>query len=181
MKQSHSTLTSNPSEIMHTNATDTHAVLSTVSIPTLDHLKANNSIQKVVSELQLRTLFPGPLQKPAILCYSVVWSRERLKISLTLIGLAVGMPRDTPLMIKMQARSQQNIPRVKLWPASIITRVHALNRTHTKLKAFSTGTHRWWREAVTGVVFSNDPISNLMNYATYWFIRFIIAIFNTYI
>ena len=34
-----------------------------------------------------------------------------------------------------------------------------------------------WREAVAGIVFSNDPISNCMNYATYWFIRFTIAVF----
>ena len=34
-----------------------------------------------------------------------------------------------------------------------------------------------WREAVAGIVFSNDLISNCMNYATYWFIRFTIAIF----
>ena len=35
---------------MHTNATYIHAVPSTVSLPTLDHLKANDSIQKAVAE-----------------------------------------------------------------------------------------------------------------------------------
>ena len=35
---------------MHTNATDTHAVPSNVLLPTLDHLKANNSIQKAAAE-----------------------------------------------------------------------------------------------------------------------------------
>ena len=50
VKQSHSTLTSNHSERMHTNAADTHAVPSTVLLPTLDHLKANNSIQKAAAE-----------------------------------------------------------------------------------------------------------------------------------
>ena len=41
---------SNHSERTHTNATDTHTVLSTVSLPTLDHLKANDSIQKALAE-----------------------------------------------------------------------------------------------------------------------------------
>ena len=30
---------------------------------------------------------------------------------------------------------------------------------------------------MVGIVFSNDPISNCMNYATYWFIRFTIGEF----
>ena len=50
MNQSHNTLTSNHSERTHTNATDTHTVPSTVLLPTLDHLKENDSIQKVVAE-----------------------------------------------------------------------------------------------------------------------------------
>ena len=37
-----------------------------------------------------------------------------------------------------------------------------------------------WREAVAGIVFSNGPISNCMNYATYSFIKSIIAVFTTY-
>ena len=49
-KQSHSTLTSNHSEQIDTNATYTHAVTSTVLLPTLDHLKANGSVQKTVVE-----------------------------------------------------------------------------------------------------------------------------------
>ena len=44
---------------MHTNVVDTHTVPSTVSLPTLDYLKANNNIQKAVadgvSELQVHS------------------------------------------------------------------------------------------------------------------------------
>ena len=46
MKLSHSTLTSNHLP----NATDTHTVPSTVSLPTLDYLKANDCFQKAVAE-----------------------------------------------------------------------------------------------------------------------------------
>ena len=34
-----------------------------------------------------------------------------------------------------------------------------------------------WREAVAGIVFSDVPISNCMNYATYCLIRFTIGVF----
>ena len=34
-----------------------------------------------------------------------------------------------------------------------------------------------WREAVAGIVFSDVPILNCMNYATYCFIRFTIGVF----
>ena len=37
------------------------------------------------------------------------------------------------------------------------------------------------RGAVAGIVFSNDPISNCMNYATYCLIRFTIDVFTIYI
>ena len=50
VNQSDSTHTSNHSARMHTNVTDTHTITSTVSLPTLDHLKKNDSIQKVVVE-----------------------------------------------------------------------------------------------------------------------------------
>ena len=48
--QSDSTHTSNHSARMHTNITDIHTIASTVSLPTLDHLKTNDTIQKVVAE-----------------------------------------------------------------------------------------------------------------------------------
>ena len=50
VQQSDSTHTGNHSARMHTNVTDTHTVPSTVSLPTLDHLKANENIQKAVAE-----------------------------------------------------------------------------------------------------------------------------------
>ena len=48
--QSDSTHAKNFSTGMHTKVTNTHTVPSAASLPTIDHLKANDSIQKVVSE-----------------------------------------------------------------------------------------------------------------------------------
>ena len=48
--QSISTHPSSHSGRMHTQLSDTHTVPSTVSFPTLDHLKANNNIQQAVAE-----------------------------------------------------------------------------------------------------------------------------------
>ena len=50
VQQSDSTHAGNHSARTHANVTDTHTVPSTVSLPTLDHLKANDNIQKAVVE-----------------------------------------------------------------------------------------------------------------------------------
>ena len=50
VSQSDSTHTGNHSTRTHTNVSDIHTVPSTASLPTLDHLKANDSMQKAVVE-----------------------------------------------------------------------------------------------------------------------------------
>ena len=50
VSQSVSTHPSSHSGRMHTQMSDTHTVPSTASLPTLDHLKANNNIQQAVAE-----------------------------------------------------------------------------------------------------------------------------------
>ena len=50
VRQSDSTHTSNHSAAMHTNVTNIYAVPSTVSLPTLDRLRANDNIQKAVAD-----------------------------------------------------------------------------------------------------------------------------------
>ena len=81
-KQSHSTLTSNHSEQTYTNATDIHAVPSTVSLPTLDHLKANDSIQKAVAERlsELQHLnSTGMSQKMKSQCGGEVFVKQKVR------------------------------------------------------------------------------------------------------
>ena len=50
MRQSDSTHPSNHSARRHSNTTDPHTGPSTVSLPTLDHLRTNDNIQKVVAD-----------------------------------------------------------------------------------------------------------------------------------
>ena len=62
----------------------------------------------------------------------------------------------------------------KVFDKSVVVLIYMQVKAHVRVWKLI---HVLWREAVAGIVFSDVPISNCMNYATYCLIRFTIGVF----